>query len=406
MPQYAYQAINESGTKVSGTIEADSQDGATRALVNRGLFPTRVTARKKVLDFSQLNALWIRLTRVRPQDLILFTKQFRTLLRGGVPMLTILQALENQTENKTLQKVIVIISQDIREGASLFDAFKRHPHVFSPLYCNMLQAGEASGALPQILDRLIQLIEHEHKIRSDIRAALQYPLIVVGFLVVAFLVLVTIVIPKFAAQFVKSGLMLPWPTRFCLWLYGVISGYWFIVLLVGVAALIALRIYLSTDRGRYRRDLLLIRLPLIGPMVIKAAMSRFASIFSILQASGVTVLESMRIVSETITNHAISKEFQQISDRLEEGRGIAGPLKSAKFFTPIVINLVAIGEEAGNLIEMLSEASQHYDSELEYATKRLSDSIGPLLTLGLAVVVGFFAISVYLPMWNMVQIVH
>ena len=186
-------------------------------------------------------------------------------------------------------------------------------------------------------------------------------------------------------------------------MYQALANYWLIIIVGLVGGIVFLRYYLKTEQGQLNKDVSLMRLPLLGPLFAKAAMARFASIFSILQASGVPVLECIRILTETMGNAAISKEFALVTERLEEGRGLAEPLKSAKYFPPIVINMIAIGEESDNLEEMLNEIALHYDSELEYAMKKLSEALGPLLTLGLAVVVGFFALAIYLPMWDMTK---
>ena len=406
MPVYAYQAINESGVSVSGTIEADTVEAATSTLVGRGLIPSKVTAQTTAKSFAALSRILQRLRPVKTMELILFTKQFRTMIRAGVPMMILLQTLETQTEDKQLKQIIVTMRQEISEGASLYDAFRRHPRVFSPLYCSMVRAGEASGALPEVMDRLIYILEHEHKIRSDIQSALQYPVIVFSFLVIAFFVLLTYVIPKFSTIFARSGIELPLLTRICVALYNVLLGYWGVVSIGVVAVSIVLFYYLRTEKGRLTKDTLFLNIPLIGPLFIKAAMTRFASIFSILQSSGVAVLESMYILSGTINNTAIAREFNQITERLEEGRGISGPLRQSQYFTPIVINMIAIGEESGNLEEMLTDVAKHYDAELEYAMKRLSESIGPMMTVGLAVVIGFFALAIYMPMWELTRVVQ
>ena len=269
----------------------------------------------------------------------------------------------------------------------------------------MIQAGESSGALPEILDRLIYIIDHENKIRADIRAALQYPIIVIMFLTVAFFILLTFVVPKFVGLFTRSGIELPLPTTICMWMYYVLTDYWYLLIGAVVVGFVISRIYLGSEQGKFVRDRCLMTFPIIGPLFVKAAMSRFASIFAILQKSGVGALESMKILSVTIGNHAIAREFEQINERLEEGRGIAAPLNAARYFTPIVINMVAIGEESGNLDEMLSDISEHYDVELEYAMKKISDSIAPILTIGLAFVVGFFALAIFLPMWDLTKMV-
>ncbi len=406
MVTYAYKSINETGATVSGEIDADSREMATSILEARGYLPTQVNEKGggDVGGFS-LNRFKEIITPVKAPELIIFTKQFKTMLRAGVPMVKMLQILEKQAENLKIKRVTRTMVDDISGGSSLYDAFKKHPGVFSPLYCGMVQAGEASGALPTVLDRLTYIIDHEHKIKADIKAALQYPIIVVVFLAIAFVVLLTFVIPKFVTIFTSAGLNLPLPTKICLFLYQFLANYWHLLIGAVFVAGTGLYFYLRTETGRYVRDQTLLRLPILGDLFVKAAMSRFASIFSILQSSGVSVLEAMRILAITVGNTAISKEFQQIGEQLEEGRGIAAPLEKAAFFTPIVVNMVSIGEESGKLDEMLMEISEHYDMEVEYATKKLSDAIGPLLTVGLAVVVGFFALAIFLPMWDLIGIV-
>ena len=241
--------------------------------------------------------------------------------------------------------------------------------------------------------------------RSEIKAALQYPLIVIGLLTGAFFILLTFVIPRFVGIFTRVGVDLPLPTKITMLMYQFLIQYWYFPLGITIALLVGLGYYFRSDQGKYVRDAVLLRVLVMGSMFIKAAMSRFASIFSILQSSGVSARDAMRILAGTIGNVAIAKEFEQINEQLEEGRGISEPLRSAKFFTPIVINMIAIGEESGNLDEMLKEVSDHYDVEMEYAMKKLSDAIGPLLTVGLAVVVGFFALAIFLPMWDMTKMV-
>lgn len=405
MPIYVYKSIDETGANVSGEIEADSSEIASSILQARGQLPTQIGEKGSDAGGYSFDRMKEFLSPVKIPELILFTKQFKTMLRAGVGIVQLLQILEKQAENLKLKRIMRAMIEDINGGSSLYDAFRKHPSVFSPLYCGMVQAGEASGALPTVLDRLTYIIDHEYKIMADIKAAFQYPIIVVFFLVVAFFVLLTFVIPKFVNIFLAAGLDLPLPTQICLLLYQLLSAYWPIMLGLVFAAGTGLYLYFRTEQGRYVRDLTLLKIPVLGQLFIKAAMSRFASIFAILQSSGVSVLEAMRILAITVGNTAISREFQQIGEQLEEGRGIAVPLQDAKFFTPIVVNMVAIGEESGKLDEMLTEISEHYDVEVEYATKRLSDAIGPMLTVGLAVVVGFFALAIFLPMWDLIGIV-
>jgi type IV pilus assembly protein PilC len=250
---------------------------------------------------------------------------------------------------------------------------------------------------------LIYIIEHEARIRSDIKSALQYPIIVTIALVAAFFVLLTFVIPKFVSVFSKAGIVLPLPTKIAIMLYDFLSNYWYLLIGGVIALIIGLRSYLKTEQGQYVKDTIILRLPILGPLFVKASMSRFASIFGILQSSGVPIMTAMKILSGVIGNKAISGEFDRVRDQMKEGRGIAVPLSSAKYFPPMVVDMVAIGEETGNIEEMLRQVTIHYDDEVGYSVKRLSDLIGPVLVVGLAAVVGFFALAIFLPMWDLTK---
>jgi type II secretory pathway component PulF len=324
---------------------------------------------------------------------------------AGVPILRLLQVLEDQSENKLLKKVVSSIAQDIRQGKTLTEATDKHPRVFTPLYRSMIYAGEQSGTLPETLDRLIYILEHEEKVRSDIRAALQYPIIVLIALGIAFTVLLTFVIPKFIMIFEKAHIELPIPTKIAMFLYQFLHHYWMFILLAVFGLIVGLHAYFRTANGKYVRDYFILKVPLFGPLFKKAAMSRFASIFSILQSSGVHVMDSMRILSGTIGNMAIAREFERLREKVQEGQGIAVPLRSSKYFTPMAIDMIAIGEESGTIDEMLRAVSKHYDEEVEYSVKKLSDALGPILVVGLAVVVGFFALAIFLPMWDLTKMV-
>jgi type IV pilus assembly protein PilC len=405
MPAFAYKAINEVGKTVSGSVNAESTDQAREALGKMKLIPMTISRAKKGQGATSGMSLWERLASVKPPDLIMFTKQMRTMLRAGISIVQVFEILSLQTENIKLKKISTIISRDLTEGASLYDAFRKHSSVFDRLYCSMIEAGETSGSLPEVLDRLCYLIDHEYKVKSRIRSAMQYPIIVVVFLGIAFFILLTFVIPKFITIFESAKIDLPLPTVICNIMYHFLIDYWQLMLGVALAVFFAFRFYFRTENGRLAGDAFVLRIPLIGPLFLKSAMSRFASIFSILQSSGVGVLDAMKILSGTIGNYAISRQFDRLRSRLEQGLGISGPLRSGKYFTPMVINMVAIGEESGNLDEMLSEVSRHYDEEVGYATERLSELIGPILVVGLAAVVGFFALAIFLPMWDLTKMV-
>lgn len=234
------------------------------------------------------------------------------------------------------------------------------------------------------MDRLIYVISHEEKVKNDIQSALRYPMFVLAVLGGAFLVLLTFVVPRFVDIFEQGGVDIPLPTRICMGMYAFLSQFGGYMFLTAGVLTVAGFYFVRTDAGRLMKDRLLMNLPLIGPLLVKSAMSRFSSIFSILQASGVGVLESLRVLTDTIDNEAIAVEFRKIKNQLQEGRGISGPLKRARYFPPMVVSMVAIGEESGNLDGMLKEVSSHYDAEVEYATKRLAEALGPLLMVAMS----------------------
>jgi len=406
MPTYAYQAINEQGQTLKGVIEAESADAAADLLNGRGVLPSRIQERSRGKRQRPLPMLdrWLR--HIPTADLILFTKQFSTLFKAGVPMMSILDILAAQTEHPRLASVITTMRQAIKEGAPLYDAFRQHPGVFTPLYCAMIHAGEVSGSLPRVMERLKYILAHEQKVRSDIRSAMFYPTFVLGLLVVAFVILLGFVLPKFAAILTRSGVDLPLPTQIAMGIYQFMTTYGVFILTGTLAALVGAIVYLRSDQGRFLKDRLLIRAPIVGPVLVKSAMSRFSSIFSILQSSGIGILDAMTILSGTIGNAAIAREFDRLRELLEEGRGIAAPLRNARYFTPMVVNMVAVGEESGNLDEMLEEVAAHYDEELEYAIRKMTNAIGPILIISLAVMVGFFAVAIFLPIADLTKMYH
>ncbi|MGA3206916.1 MAG: type II secretion system F family protein [Syntrophales bacterium] len=405
MPSYSYKAINEQGATIKGDIEAESRDRALTMLAEKGYIPSQVNEKKTGFVFSQ----WARRrlkNPVKPADIIIFTKQFNSLFKAGVPIIRTFQVLGAQTQNSNLKEAIESMSENIKQGSSLYGAMERHGTIFSPLYVSMVRAGETSGTVTESLEHLIYIIEHEAKIKADIKSALQYPIMVTVALAVAFFVLLTFVIPKFADMFSKAGIVLPLPTKIAIMLYNFLANYWYLLIVGTIALAIGLRHYIKTEKGQYEKDTLILRLPIIGQLFVKAAMSRFASILGMLQAAGVPVITAMRVLSGVIGNAAIAREFELVRERMHEGRGIASPLRSAKYFPPMVVDMIAIGEESGNIEEMLRQVSAHYDDEVSYVVKRLSDLIGPVLVVGLAVVVLFFALAVFLPMWDLTKAAH
>jgi type IV pilus assembly protein PilC len=404
MATFSYQAISETGTTISGEIEAGSEELASEKLLGMGAIPIKVSLRATESRLTRFFDSLKRIGKVSPSELILFTKQFRSMLRAGIPLPNTLEVLEVQTENQRLKQAVTSMRYSIKEGKSLHHVFSQHPGIFSQLYCGMIRAGERSGNLPEVLDRLIYLIDHSHRTTVKVKGALRYPAIVVIALAGAFIFLQTTVVPKFVGIFQKANISLPLPTKILIVLNNIIQNYWYIVLGGLGTAIVLAFVYFRTERGKVFKDRMILKLPLVGPLFQKAAMSRFASIFSILTSSGLLILDAIDILEDVIGNAAIAREISRLKDLIRQGRGIAGPLRSAKYFPPMVVSMTAIGEESGSLDLMLSEIAKHYDDELDYGLEKLSGALGPLLIVCLAFVVGFFALAIFLPMWDLTKI--
>ncbi len=402
MPKFSYSGRDEHGVSVEGELEAPSLEMAQNQLLAQDVIPLSVD---ETSEYKGSGSFFFLGPKIKIPELLLFTKQMRTMINAGISITQVFGILHEQSTNPVMVKTLDAMGVDIREGSTLSDAFEKHTDVFPDLYCALIRAGEVSGALPTILERVIYITEHEYRLREDIKAAMRYPKIVVFVLAIAFFVLLTFVIPKFVGVFNNVGLELPLPTRICIWMHEALTSYWHYMIVSALTLFISIKLYVKTETGAYYRDLMLLNLPILGPLFTKSAMARFASILSTLTASGITILAAIKIISDTLGNAAIGREFDRLSEQMEEGHGIAKPLQEAKFFPPMVVNMVAIGEESGSLEEMLRQISIHYDYEVEYATKGLAEAIGPILIIMLTAVVGFFALAVVLPMWDLFNIV-
>jgi type II secretory pathway component PulF len=400
---FKYKSLNSSGQTTNGRIEAPTRIAAEAVLESRNEMVLSIHPQAR-----NIREAWVEFiasyTKVRLEDLVMFTRQLATMFRMGIPLLRSLDILKQQTEHPALRKAISEIYTDIENGSSLCNAFRKHPKVFPAIYCSMLAAGELCGNVSDILNRLGDVLSHEAKIKKSIRGAVQYPIVVLVALSVAFVVLLTFVIPKFVPIFESAGAALPLPTIICIKISDLLRGYGGQLLagLVGVA--VAAVFFFKRDAGRLMLDRWLLQLPLVGKLLVRSSMARFASLFSMMQYSGVLVLDIVRILQQCMGNVAMQAELVKLETKLQEGSGISGPLNEARYFTKMMVNMVAVGEESGNLDEMLDEVSKHYDEEVEYAVKKLIGGMGSILTVVLAVAVGFFAMAVYLPMWNMTEI--
>jgi len=403
MPNFKYRVRDRSGKAMAGTIDAPNFQMAGDRLFQLGYFPIKVEEEGKRVPLN-LSDLWQRFQQVRAEEMIFFSQQLSTLYKAGVPLLTGLTSLAEQSENKKMKAMLKTISQQVEKGSTLFEAMGKYPEVFTPVYVNMIRAGETSGMLGQSLDRFVTLADREMRTRQRVKEATRYPKIVILSLTIAFGVLIAFVIPRFAEVFSRFNTPLPLPTRVMIGVNHVFHTYWYIVLaaLFGIPFLI--RHYIRTPQGRYLWDRFKIRMPVFGPLFLKIALSRFAYIFVMLNRSGIPILQTLEITSSTIDNVILSQSIDGIGKKVREGSSLTDAMSESGRFTPLVIQMLSVGESSGTLDEMLMRVTEYYDIEVENSIKKLSTYVEPTLTLFLGVVVLFLALAVFLPWWNLASL--
>lgn len=404
MTAFAYKARDERGLLVTGSIEAANKKDVFEQLDGMGLLPVSASETGKTV--SGIDTFLLQFQRVKDDDLIFFTRQFQTVIKSGIPVVRGLKALEEQTGNERLRMAIKTIAQDIDKGQSLSDALSKHQGIFSEIYVGMVRSGEISGNLEDVLARLSDLLEFQMKTREIIKSATRYPIFVLVTLVIAFVVLMRVVVPKFVPMFRNAKIDLPLPTQLLLVINDTLQNYGALVIIVIILVLIAFFYYKRTQSGAFTIDRLKLAIPLIGPIIQKIAMNRFAFILENLIKVGIPIIQTLDIVSRAVGNKYIANKIQDIAENVEKGRGISGPLKKSKIFPPLVIHLIATGEETGSLEEMLREISSHYDREVNYSVNRLSAWIEPLMTVFLAGMVLFLALAIFMPWWNIMRVIR
>jgi MSHA biogenesis protein MshG len=399
MNKFAYRARDGRGALVAGVMEGDTREGVLSQLDSLGLIPVRVTEQREIIRSSE--RILAKFRRVKFDDLIFFTRQLQTVIRSGIPLLAGLEALEEQTSSRALKMAIGDVRRDIDKGQRLSDALGRHKRIFPEVYVSMVRAGEVGGSLEEVLERLSNLLEFQMRTKEMLKAAIRYPIFVISTLVSAFIVLVVFVIPRFAGFFKSLKAELPLPTRIMLFISEMVQAYGPLLLIGAVLVGVAFVLLIRSSPGALIFDRFKLRIPLMGPIILKICMSRFAAMLENLVKVGVPIVKSLEIVTKTIGNRYIGAKIAEISTNIEKGKGISKSLKETGVFPSLVLHLVATGEDTGSLEEMLKEVYYHYDREVTYSINRLSAWIEPILVAGLSLMVLFLALAIFLPWWNM-----
>ncbi len=403
MATFKYKVRDKSGKSIAGTIDAPNVQMAGDQLYTLGYLPISIEEIGEAISLD-LSALLTRFQKVKLDELIVFSQQLSTLYKAGLPLLSGLESITQEVKNKKFKMTLEEVRKQIEGGSTLHGAMSKYPEVFSTIYINMVRAGETSGMLGEALDRFITLSDRELGTQQRVKEATRYPKIVILSLTVAFAVLLTFVIPRFAQIFAQFKTPLPLPTRIMIGINTVFQNYWYLVLGAIFGIPILLKRYLRTESGRYFWDRLKLRIPVFGPIFLKIALSRFAYTFAMLNRSGIPILQTLEITSTTINNINLSQSIEEISRNVREGRSLANSMRETEKFTPLIIQMVSVGESSGTLESMLMRITEYYDIEVDNSIKKMSTYIEPFLTLFLGVVVLFLALAVFLPWWNMAKL--
>ncbi len=387
---------------VVGMLEGDDERAVATSLTQQGFHPVRIRPQS---SFDQLPGLAnFGTKRVDRQELLLLLRELTSLLRAGIPLTTSLESAAGQNRSPALRKALTDITRRVNSGASFSDAVSSHPQDFPELFISMIRVGETAGILDQVLERLAQLGTQELETRSRVRSALIYPLTLVSF---AFLVvsgLLVGVLPKFVGIFEASQVKLPWPTRLLLFLSGLMTHYWWLLLISFFVFGWLFRAYYATPSGRWQIDQWTLYIPIVGPLYRKVMVAQIARTLGSMLRTGVPLLEALGVTEKTVSNVVYQRALQRTRTAVAEGKSLSEPLTASGLFPHLVLQLVSVGERSGQLDTMLGEVSAFYEPEIELSIRNLTTLLEPILLMGMGLVVGFIALSVLLPIFQLIHV--
>ncbi len=405
MRTYLYKVRDKSGKVLQGQMEAADGKDLRHKLDGKGYFIVEYTEKK-----AKTGALSTKLStifgRVELVDLSIFSWQLFTMLDAGLPLLNSLKLIANQTRNERLKSTINAVWLRVEEGASFSESLSEHPQVFSRLYVQMVKAGEVGGVLDEMLRRLAVFFERQAEIRARLKTALTYPLLLLCITLAVAIFLVTYVLPKFVIVFEDIGASIPLSTQILFNLSAFVNLYWYVFLLALLGFFVFFEFWISTRKGRFQFDRIKLKMPIIGDLIRKTTVSQFAQTLSILVSGGIPILTSLEVVTDTIGNTAVARILKDISATVSGGQSIAQPLGESKVFPEMVVNMVMVGEETGALDKMLVKIADFYNKEVDAAIKTFTKLLEPLLIVFMAALIGFIAISIFLPMAEIMERLH
>ncbi|HEU4800083.1 MAG TPA: type II secretion system F family protein [Gemmatimonadales bacterium] len=399
MPMYEYTARNATGQIQKGQLEAQNPEEVNAHLRKNRMMLVSVRQAPKGISFGGK-------ARIKTRDTVIFTRQFATMINAGLPLVQSLTILAQQTENKTLKDVTKAVVYDVESGNTLADAFSKHPKAFSDLYVNMVAAGEAGGILDTILLRLATFLEKSDALIRKVKSAMIYPGVIFSVAGAAVAILLIFVIPTFQTMFASVGMDLPLPTRIVIAASQLLINYWWAMLAAIGLTVFAFNRYRATESGRRNVDAIMLRLPVLGDLLRKSAVSRFTRTLGTLISSGVSILDGLEITAKTAGNRVVHDAVMQSRASIAGGDTIAAPLEKSKVFPPMVISMISVGEQTGGMDEMLSKIADFYDEEVDVAVGALLSLMEPVMIVVLGVIVGGMVVAMYLPIFDMMNAIQ
>jgi MSHA biogenesis protein MshG len=416
MPQFNYKARDRGGKLITGQMEGPNRAEIAGRIGGLGYVPVfiqekdgktvpgtgggkRASGASKDLSLS----FFEKFRRVRADELLFFTRQLATVIRAGIPITTGLSILAEQAKNPLLSSAIQDILERVKEGEPLSEALACHPKIFQDIYIHMVRAGEASGKLEEVLNRVGSFIEYDIETKARIKTATRYPKMVFGALIGAFLFAIYFILPKFMSMFLSFKTALPLPTRMMIGLHYIFSNYWYLIFGTMGAAIGVFQWYVRTKTGRYQWDRIKIQIPIMGPVFLKIAMSRFTRMFVTLNRSGLPMLETLEISASTVGNVYLANIIIGIQQSVKDGGMLSDKMKDKAIFPPLVYQMFAVGESSGTLDDIVEKVSEFYDKEVDNSIKNLSSLIEPIMIIFMGGMMLFLALSIFMPMWDMAK---
>jgi type IV pilus assembly protein PilC len=399
---YAYKVRDRRGALLTGEIQADSRDLVLARLREMEYIPLEVKSKSKGMK----KEIRLRPARVKLKHLAVFSRQFATMVNSGLPLLRTLAILGEQTESKELARIVGEIRLDVERGASLSDAMEKYPRAFDELYVAMVRSGEISGNLDQVLLRVADMIEKEVSLRQKIKSAMTYPVVVFGLVVIILSVILIFVVPTFKDLYAQLGGTLPGPTRLLIAISDIVRRFFLVVVGLNVLAIWGFRRWIKTEKGRYLFDRFKLKLPIFGELFRKTALSRFARTLGTLSRSGVPILQALDIVQDTVKNSVVARAVKDVQSSVKEGESLTKPLGRHPVFPPMVVQMMAVGEETGALDTMLEKIADFYDEEIAATVESLTSLIEPVLIAVVGGAVGAIVIALYLPTFRIFELIE